>query len=1115
MHRRMRWARYHGHVRTRAQLSLLLALAACAGARPDASRADRAQRDPSLPPLAPLDVTAAWDAEPPASGQGERFVSLDAQWAVHGALPLRALDARVVVQGPLALTELHLVYENTTNHLIEANPNKLVVPSWAQFDLRLPPGGAVTRFAHEQPEGWLEAEMVAVAHDHACLGGWWAPKMPPRVTEETPGHPAHFDANVDPIRPHSLKSIVVAFTQPLVAPGEPYRLPLLGLPRLDRLDAVVYFPLDPQRRAVAVHKRGWTPDRDWTVAAPPGQPNAIRSGPFVVARIARPADAADVQQEQRTGFLVDTSASRSARLQADADRLAAIVKELRTAAPQGTVLVAAFDQDVEPIYAGAPGDFGAAELARLTARGSLGATDLGAALRWATRQRVDRLVLLSDGVPTLGGRTASDLGAALAALRVAGANRIDVTTSDDERGAALLTALASGLEQPGAVFGPDEGPSAIVARMTHAAIEPIEVPGALWSWPKEVRAGAPVTVFAELPPRTPLDVRLSGRSVRLDVRDAASPLVDEEAARAEVALLESGPAPSATDPEPARATLASLSTRYRVLSRESRWLVPDSDQQYATLGVDRATTPLLAVGAADVEANARAPLHLLPARRTLCLPGPAQTHAPGFMSDLVGRSLAMPVRVLLEKGREGFSAKELAALKTPLKERLFERNPAPGGLEVEGYSRDSAIESENLRVSRARATALRDALSKLGFDARARGYGSLPPLVGFFEYDWSDGAGPLTARQHPERPGLPSRYGRVGPDTPALGTAPKGDVAVRLVVREPPEPLAPAAEPYAGKLAEILSTADKSVARDLAESWHGAAPTDPMAAIALGLARDLAGDSRAAARAFGSLVDLAPGSASVGRSCAAFLERDDPALALEVLQETGVLEKDQAMTSRWALGLALARAGKLDESVETLASTLDAWMGARSLANGDLSDFRELQRVFMRAPSVLDVLEHELSVVAAATVSAHPDEKAALIRRLAPFGVEPARGPSLRFALTWEADIDVDLQVASGKGPWDPGASSTRDARPGEGIVIDDVKAFGPEEYVVNGAARAYPYRVRAQLRGAAAGVTGRVDVLDYDGAGHLRVEARPFVVQVEGGTVDVMVVDAHGVHSP
>ena len=476
-------------------------------------------------------------------------------------------------------------------------------------------------------------------------------------------------------------------------------------------------------------------------------------------------------------------------------------------------------------------------------------------------------------------------------------------------------------------------------------------------------------------------------------------------------------------------------------------------------------------------------------------------------NDLVGRSLGTPTHVLLEKGREGFSAAELTALKDKLKELLFHRNPAAGSLEVEGYCNERGVESENLRVSRSRAVALRDALVKIGVGARARGYGSLPPSVGFFEYEWRDGTGP-PSKQHNPSP-TDTAFGRVGPDKPALGEAPRGEVAVRLVIKEPPKAAKQASTPFAGKLAEVLAASDKGAAREMAEAWHAGATSDPTAALAVGLARDNAGDSKGAARAFGSLLDLAPRSSSAGRSTAAFLEKEDPTLALEVIKEAGALEADQSMTSRWALGVALARAAKLEESVDALASTLDVWMSVRSLDNGDTSDFRELQRAFFRTPSTLDVLEHELSVVAAAAASAHPEKRAAIQARLAPYGIELATRPSLRFVLTWESDADVDLQVESGGRPWDPGASSARDALPGEGLVLDDAPSFGPEEFVVTGAARAYPYRALAHLHGPAANVLGRVDVLDYDGRGHLAVEERPFVVQTEGGTAPVITVRA------
>ncbi len=98
--------------------------------------------------------------------------------------------------------------------------------------------------------------------------------------------------------------------------------------------------------------------------------------------------------------------------------------------------------------------------------------------------------------------------------------------------------------------------------------------------------------------------------------------------------------------------------------------------------------------------------------------------------------------------------------------------------------------------------------------------------------------------------------------------------------------------------------------------------------------------------------------------------------------------------------------------------------------------------------------------------------------------------------------------------PWDPGASIERDPSPGEGLRLTDVKTFGPEEYVVDGWARAFPYRIRAHLQGPAGNVLGRLDVIEYDGFGHVALEEHPFVVQTEGGTVDLATVRGPLIHA-
>src|SRR5689334_9068439 len=64
-------------------------------------------------------------------------------------LVLVRVDAKAVVQGPLAFTELHLVFRNT-----EARQRE------GKFQITLPPRAAISRFAMQNGAQWMEAEVV-------------------------------------------------------------------------------------------------------------------------------------------------------------------------------------------------------------------------------------------------------------------------------------------------------------------------------------------------------------------------------------------------------------------------------------------------------------------------------------------------------------------------------------------------------------------------------------------------------------------------------------------------------------------------------------------------------------------------------------------------------------------------------------------------------------------------------------------------------------------------------------------------------------------------------------------------------------------------------------------
>jgi hypothetical protein len=64
-------------------------------------------------------------------------------------LELVAYRARAALEGPLALTELHLTFRNPRPRVIEG-----------RFSITLPTGASISRLAMRLPHGWQEAEVV-------------------------------------------------------------------------------------------------------------------------------------------------------------------------------------------------------------------------------------------------------------------------------------------------------------------------------------------------------------------------------------------------------------------------------------------------------------------------------------------------------------------------------------------------------------------------------------------------------------------------------------------------------------------------------------------------------------------------------------------------------------------------------------------------------------------------------------------------------------------------------------------------------------------------------------------------------------------------------------------
>jgi Vault protein inter-alpha-trypsin domain len=539
-------------------------------------------------------------------------------------LKLISLRARAVVEGPLAFTELHLAFRNPKPKTIEG-----------RFAITLPDGAAISRFAMRLPQGWQEAEVVERQRARKVYESFLHRKQDPALLEKKAGNA--FRARIFPIPPRGIKEIRVSYSQQLDRAGEPYRLHLKGLPKMRHLGVEVLLGSGPalsaggsaarasmgatlvSRQVARLVKRDFAPRQDFTVAPTANGPQGLRHGNLVLVRV-RPQVTTRQAAMGSLLLLVDTSASRAAGFSGQVERLGAVVRALSGRFGAGLPIhVACYDQTVASIYDGPAGRFGSSHLQQILARRALGASDLAAALRWASGTRgFSRALLISDGVVTAGKRAGAALRGAVAGLSRAGIERLDVLLVGGIRDPALMRRLVGGtLRRQGVVLEEERPNQELAQRLGQRALSGVEVqiPGARWIWPTVldgVQAGHEALIYADLP-RPPRDgklqVKLSGpmnQTHTVALAPTARPLLQRQWVGARIARLEhrrdtlGDGSPAAA--EKVRQKIVALSTTHRVVSDHTAMLVLETEWDYRRFQLTRkALANILIVGTTGVE----------------------------------------------------------------------------------------------------------------------------------------------------------------------------------------------------------------------------------------------------------------------------------------------------------------------------------------------------------------------------------------------------------------------------------------------------------------------------------------------------------------------------------
>ncbi|MEZ4448977.1 MAG: VIT domain-containing protein [Nannocystaceae bacterium] len=1038
-----------------------------------------------------------WRAEPIAQAEEAQIVAPFSLTASDGTgLRIVAVEVRAVVEDPLAFTELRLVFQNPEPRQIEG-----------RFEINLPSGAAVSRFAMLVGDHWQEAEVVELQAARQAYEDFLHRRQDPALLEKNAGN--SFSARVFPIPANATKELILSYSEELPAKGEPYRLLFRGLPELQTLDVDVIVPREKGPTHLRMRKQKFTPQQDLElqVEARPAEVG-LRFDRLAVARV---APVVDLPQEPLRGLtlLFDTSASRALDFKGQVARLGKIVDELRTASGDFDLRVVCFDQSAETVFAGKASSFSGDAQQVILTRGALGASDLAGALRWLGADKggpSPRVLVVSDGIVTAGETEADAIRAAALDLQRAGVTRIDAIVDGGIQDAQMLAQLTNaGLPQAGIVANARQAPALLASRLLRSTLSgvKVQIPGAAWVWPETldaVQPGDTFLIFADLPPNSPMRIELGdkGQDVHeIAPKTSARPLLERAWVGASIGRLTAMLGKEAAGDEAKKAEIRKqildLSTKFRVLSDYTALLVLETEWDYQRFGIDRtALAEIMTVGPDGIAVVDRTQL---PAKSGI--PAIAANNVPaGAAAD--GAEVARPEPDDVDTNRRKMDAPagdggegEAFADRTGDFKRAEAPAAAPTPVMEAAPVEAAPPPSDDMPVAR-------EGLGKGGGSANGSGGDSLagldlkpePEPARVAPKRTQSTSSGVTGRRHLSQEQEIQRLPIATPTSTSVA-APWQPPRPQPTFERPKE-----ADPYDGRYREIMIKGAGDPVGALADAWawRTQSPSDELAILALGEASELAGDRAQAARAYGSLIDLFPGRADIRRMAGERLESlGDVGLPLAVdTYAHAVQDRPDHPSSHRLYAYALLKAGK---PAEAFAAAL---AGARR------------SYPWGRFAGVPRILEEDLRLIAAAWLAQRPGDREAIMAELTKNGVVPDTQPSTRFVLNWETDAnDVDFHIYDGKGGH---AYYSQKLLPSAGELYADVTTgYGPECFTIPGVAAAYPYLLQAHYysRGPMGYGMGKLEVIEHDGKGGLRFAENPFVIMKDSAFVDLGRIDA------
>jgi tetratricopeptide (TPR) repeat protein len=836
-----------------------------------------------------------------------------------------------------------------------------------------------------------------------------------------------FSARIFPIEANAPVRLVLSYTTllPLRDGVRTYTLPLRGMSKVNKLTFRAFVTPIPSQAAAgqlttstaevtSFDQQDWTPDRDIVLTSRPEgrEPLLLRAGDFYLAAMRPDVSTADRRAPSSSWlFYVDTSASSA---EGAPHRIRALEELLAALPASDDVQLVAFDNDVVPLARGT-----AAELSRsvgglLRARLFLGGTDLGAVLRdlsaRAAKEPARTAVIASDLVATLGSVASHDLQSAIAKLpsniRV---HALILGSREDAATAKAITAARGRVVRVPFTdaLAPNAAKAAEELRRPLGGSVDVADAGAEWLYPThfdDVAPGDEVLVLGKIKAGEEPRI-LSGRGARLDAATFA-PLLEREAYRAYLEYLAGREANETSDA--VRRALAAeqvkISIAQRVVIPRTTMLVLETEWDYQRFGLDRrALAQILTIDAGGIGRLDRPKMTFTPppvARKTaadapalrrreaaataavpMSVPPPSEAEtsvADGVEGGVVG-GVAGGVVGGAADGRfsaEFDAAQEVATFPEPA--------PVPAPEEVRATASAPMIAEAPPRIAQPRPVTIAPPPA--------------PPPPARIQAAHTDV--PWTQNQKPSRAEIPELEAKLKDN--------------------------PRDRELYNQLSETLAAyGEWSSLRRLALQWQPFDPENPQVYEVLGMAADELGNETEAARAFASLIEVAPAKTELLQRAGLLLLRTRSArLAETPLRKALEVRPDRANGYRH-LALMLWSEGRFEEAARVLESatrqTFPNWYG-----------------------SVQRVIHEELGYVYRAWMKKEPERRTEIAARAREYDVNLDRRDALRVTLAWETDAnDVDLHVVDPSG--EECFYSHKSNRSGLTLYEDITQGLGPE----------------------------------------------------------------------